>query len=266
MPKVLSRDGTAIAFDQLGAGPALILTVGAFNDRSTGSPLATFLAPHFAVFIYDRRGRGESGDTLPYSVDREVDDLAALIEAAGGSAAVFGYSSGAVLALQAAGRGLPIAKLVLYDPPLYVYDARPPSTADHVANLSQLIAANRRGDAVEYFQTKIVGIPEDIVVQMRRAPFRPALEAMAHTLVYDATIMGDGSLPADLAARVAISTLVLAGGAGAPFMQTAARALAAALPRGRAQIVPGQTHDLVASAIGPITTEFLKDEVEFERP
>jgi pimeloyl-ACP methyl ester carboxylesterase len=259
MPRVRSRDGTEIAFDQLGGGPALILTVGAFNERSTGIPLATFLAPHFSVFAYDRRGRGESSDTLPYAVDREVEDLAAVIEAAGGSAAVFGYSSGAALALRAAAYGLPITRLVLYEAPFRPKGALIPNEPDHVKHLSALIAANRRGDAVEYYQSKLVGIPETIVVQMRSAPFRPALERLAPTLVYDATIMGDGSMPTELVARVTMPALALAGGASAPFMQAAATALAEALPHGRAEIVAGQTHDIVPSAIGPLMTQFLKE-------
>src|SRR5947209_15976870 len=192
MPNVVSKDGTRIAFDRHGEGQPIILVVGAFNERSTGTPLATFLAPHFAAYTYDRRGRGDSGDTAPYAVEREIDDLAALIAEAGGSAAVFGYSSGANLALQAAASGLPITKLALYEAPYLVdHNGQQPRThPNHAAQLSELIAAGRRGDAVEYFQQQMVGIPEEVVVQMRRAPFRPALEAIAHTLVYDATILG----------------------------------------------------------------------------
>src|SRR5438270_1985362 len=194
MTKVLSKDGTDIAFEQFGEGKPLNLVVGAFNGRSTGAPLAAQLAPHFSVFIYDRRGRGESGDRAPYAVEREIEDLAALIAEAGGAAAVFGYSSGANLALQAAASGLPITRLALYEAP-YLVDVDNGQKAgagpSHAAQLSALIAAGRRGDAVEYFQKQMVGIPEEVVVQLRHAPFRPALEAMAHTLVYDATILGD---------------------------------------------------------------------------
>src|SRR5438270_2398156 len=146
MPNVVSKDGTRIAFDRHGDGQPIILVVGAFNERSTGTPLATFLAPHFAAYTYDRRGRGDSGDTAPYAVDREIDDLAALIAEAGGAAAVFGYSSGAMLALHAAARGLPITRLVLYDPP---YMVQPPTgEPDHAARLADLIAGGRRGEAV----------------------------------------------------------------------------------------------------------------------
>ena len=256
MENVLSKDGTAIAFERFGAGPPLILVVGAFNNRSAGAPLAAFLAPYFSVFTYDRRGRGDSGDTAPYAVDREVEDLSALIGEAGGAAAVFGYSSGAVLALQAAARGLSITRLALYDPPYNVGDSQHPRGVDHAACLAELIAAGQRGDAVEYFQTKIVGIPEEVVVQLRHAPFRPALEAMAHTLVYEASILGDFSLPTELAAGLTVPTLVIAGGAS-PFMRAAAQALGHALPNGHTQILEGQNHDIEPSVLGPVLQAFI---------
>ena len=261
MPKVLSKvrsqDGTSIAFERVGDGPPLILVVGAFNDRSTGAPLAAFLAPHFTVVTYDRRGRGESGDTAPYAVEREVEDLAAVLDAAGGSAAVFGYSSGALLAMQAAAQGLPIRKLALYDPPFAVGSGAPRPPVDHAAELAALIASGRRGDAVEYFQSKIAGIPDHVVAQLRHAPFRPALEAIAHTLVYDATILGDMSLPTELARRLTTPTLVVAGGAS-PFMRAAAQALADTLPNGRASILEGQSHDIAPAALGPVLQAFLE--------
>src|SRR6266568_645857 len=180
MKKVHSKDSTAIAFDQLGQGSAIILVGGAFTDRSqpTLVQLAALLAPHFTVFNYDRRGRGESGDTAPYAVEREVEDLGALITEAGGSAFVVGGSSGAVLALEAA-RKLPITKLALYEPPFIVDDSRPPLPADYVAQLIELISSGRRGDAVEFFMTKAVGVPAEFVAQMQNAPMWPALEAAA---------------------------------------------------------------------------------------
>src|SRR6266702_4765718 len=146
---IQSSDGTTIAFERSGDGPPIILVVGAFNDRSTGMPLAQFLAPHFTVFTYDRRGRGDSGDTAPFAIDRELEDLDALIAQAGRAASVFGYSSGALLSLKAAGRGLPITKLALYEPPFMVLDGRPGPAVDHSGRLAELIAAGRRGDAVE---------------------------------------------------------------------------------------------------------------------
>jgi pimeloyl-ACP methyl ester carboxylesterase len=254
MQHVLSHDGTRIAFERFGEGSPLILVVGAFNDRSTGRGLAEFLASHLTVYTYDRRGRGDSEDTAPYALEREVEDLAALIAEAGGSAAVYGFSSGAILALEAAGRGLAITRLALHEPP-YLFEKH--ESADHAADLAELIAAGRRGDAVEYFQTQTVGIPEAVVVQMRNAPFRPALEATAHTLVYEAIIVGDGSLPTELAGTVSIPTLVIAGGASAPFMRDNAQALADALPNAQARILEGQTHDIDPPVLGPALAAFL---------
>ena len=256
MEKSISKDGTSIAFEKFGDGPPLILVVGAFNDRSTGKGLAESLAPRFSVLTYDRRGRGQSGDTLPYAVEREIEDLAALIDEAGGAAAVFGYSSGAFLALQAAAHGLAITRLALFDPPYVVGNGLADPAVDHAANLAELIAADRRGDAVEYFQSKMVGIPDDVVAQLRHAPFRPALEAMAHTLVYEATILGDRSLPTEMAGTVTMPTLVVAGGAS-PFMRAAAQALAEVLPNGQAHVLEGLGHDIEPSALGPVLEEFL---------
>lgn len=247
----VSRDGTRLAYDRFGDGPPLILVVGAFNERPAGEPLARCLSARFDVYNYDRRGRGASGDTLPYAVAREIDDLAALIDVAGGSAAVFGYSSGANLAIQAAAAALPISALVLYEPP---YLTSPdPRGSQHATELAAMIADGRRGDAVEYFQREIVGIPPEIVAQLRHAPFRPNMERIAHTLAYEAMILGDRSLPAPIDTR----TLVLAGDSGSPLMPVAARAVANVLPNGHAQILVGQTHDLEPGALVPVITEFL---------
>jgi pimeloyl-ACP methyl ester carboxylesterase len=257
MKTVTSADGTSIAFDQLGAGKPIIMAVGAFNDRSTTEPLARALAPRFTILNYDRRGRGDSGDTPPYSVEREIEDLGALIAEAGGSAAVFGYSSGATLALMAAANGLAITELALYEPPFVVDGSRPPLAADLPERLAGLIAAGRRGDAVELYQTEAVGIPEDVVAQLRRAPFRPALEAIAHTLVYDATIIGDLTLPTALIASIATPTLVIDGENSPPLMRAAARAVADALPNGHLRTLPDQTHDISPDATAAVLEDFL---------
>jgi pimeloyl-ACP methyl ester carboxylesterase len=249
MDTLTAHDGTRIAFDRIGAGPPIVAVVGAFNDRWTAEPLARFLAPHFTVFTYDRRGRGDSGDTAPYAVEREIQDLAALIDAAGGSAGVFGFSSGATLALEAAARGLPIARLALYEPPPFG------SSVDHAASLADLVAAGRRGDAVEYFQRDVVGIPADIVAQMRHASMRPGLEAMAHTLVYEMRILGDTSLPGQLAS-IAQPTLVISGQDSMNGLHDTASALVADLPNARHRVLNGLSHNLVPEAIGPLLLEF----------
>jgi pimeloyl-ACP methyl ester carboxylesterase len=244
-----------IAFDRLGEGSPIILVLGAFNTRAAGAPLAAALARKHTVINYDRRGRGESGDSAPYAVEREIEDLDTLVQHVGGAAALFGFSSGAALAFAAAAHGLSITKLALFDLPLRV--ERPANPVDHAAALDALVRAGRRGDAVEYFQRQMVGIPEPMVVQLRSAPFRPALEAMAHTLVYEATILGDGQLPLDKARSVRAPTLALAAGAAPPFMRETAEALARALPDGRALVLEGATHDLVPDVIAPPLLRFL---------
>jgi pimeloyl-ACP methyl ester carboxylesterase len=249
MLRTTSPDGTTIAYERTGEGPPVVLVFGAFNDRRSGALLVTRLARRLTVFSYDRRGRGDSGDAAPYDVEREIDDLEAMLRVAGGAAAVLGYSSGAVLALRAAARGLPITKLALYDTP-------PAQASQHAAELADLVAAGRRGDAVEYFQRRMVGIPEEVVAQLRHAPFRPALEAMAHTLVYEAQVMDYRARFAELVAAVRPPTLAIAGGAGAPAMIEVADSLARSLPDGSSLILPGATHDLDPALLGPVLERF----------
>jgi pimeloyl-ACP methyl ester carboxylesterase len=249
MGTVISKDGTRIAFDQSGEGPAIILVVGAFNDRATGAPLARSLERHFTVFNYDRRGRGESGDTAPYAIEREIEDLDALIAQAGGSACVFGYSSGAILSLRAAAHGLAISQLALFEPPPTGVKA-----GDLAPQLSEFIAAGRRGDAVELFQTEAVGIPAAVVAQMRNAPFRPALEKIAHTLVYESTILR--SLPTGLIDSIQVPTSVIDGEESPAVMRQAAQSLADALPDGRYRTLKGQGHDIVPAVLAPVLEEF----------
>ena len=258
MRAVTSKDGTRIAFDQSGDGPAIILVVGAFNDRATGAPLAQFLEQHFTVFNYDRRGRGESGDTAPYAIEREIEDLDALISQAGGSACVFGYSSGATLALRAAAHGLAISQLALYDPP-------PTGTkaGELAPQLAELIGSGRRGDAVELFQTEAIGIPPAVVAQMRHAPFRPALEKMAHTLIYESTILR--SLPEELFAAVRVPTLVIDGEESHVMLRQAAQSVANALPNAQYQTLKGQGHDIVPAVVGPVLEEFFLAQSSHDR-
>ena len=258
MKTVTSADGTTIAFDRFGSGPPLIMVAAAFNTRSGSTePLAVALSDRFTVLNYDRRGRGDSGDTAPYSVEREIEDIDALIASAGGSSAVFGHSSGATLALLAAAQGSAISKLALYEPPFLVDESRPPLAADLPERLAALVAAGRRGDAVELYQTEGIGIPEDVVAQMRNAPFRPALEAIAHTLAYDATIVGDLKLPTALIASVTTPTLVIDGENSPPLLRNAARAVAETLPNGRQVTLAGQTHDISPDVTAAALAEFL---------
>src|SRR6266516_850021 len=184
-----SADGTAIAADRTGSGPALVLVAPALATRTAFAPLAGLLAPHFTVYAYDRRGRGDSGDTPPYVADREIDDLVAVIRAAGGSASVFGHSSGAVLALDAAARDVDdagVTKLALYEPP-FIIDGEP-MPADFAEQLAGLVAADRRSDALALWMRSTVGMSDEAIAQARTQPWWPALEAVAHTTPYDATI------------------------------------------------------------------------------
>jgi predicted ATPase len=256
--QVRSRDGTPIAYDRYGDGPPVVLVGGALNDRATFVPLATRLAPHFAVFSYDRRGRAGSGDTPPYEVAREIEDLAAVVEAAGGSAYGFGVSSGAVLPVEAAAGGVALTRLVLIEPPFIMDDSREPMPEGFVARLDELVAAGRPGDAVELFLTVGVEMPAEVVTAMRTTPDWPALAALAHTIGYDLAVMGDFRLPARWAS-VTAPTLVLDGRQSAGWRKHAARAVAALLPGGTYRSLPEHPHDAPPDVLAPIIEEFFDD-------
>jgi pimeloyl-ACP methyl ester carboxylesterase len=265
MGRVISKDGTTIAFDTSGKGPGVVLVGGALSDRSAAGPLATLLAPDFTVFSYDRRGRCDSGDTSPYKVEREVEDIEALIEEAGGSAFVFGISSGAALALQAAAHLKSIKRLALYEPPYIVDDTRPPIPEDFVTQMERLLAAGCRGDVVELFMTQGVGVPAEFVAAMRQDPSWSQLESLAHTLIYDISIMGYSQpgrpLPAELtrrAASVKAPTLVMAGGASPAWLHNAAQAVAKVIPSAQTRILEGQTHAVAPDVLAPVLIEFFK--------
>ena len=251
MGKVMSRDGTHIDFDRSGEGPPLILVLGAFNDRTTGAPLASFLKADFTVVNYDRRGRGQSGDTAPYAIEREIEDLDALIKEVGGSASLLGYSSGGLLALHAVIKGLSIPKLVLYEAPVMGHDA------GLVPPLVDLVLTGRRGDAVEYFQSKFVGMPEQVVNQLKHAPFRPYLESIAHTTVYDATLVCEPPHANDLA-RITVPTLVITGSESQSTFLQANESLASSLPQGQYLCLEGQTHHLDGPVLAPVVRDFLQ--------
>lgn len=257
METVTSKDGVTIAYDRLGSGPAVILVSGGSVDRSSNAGLAEQLAPHFTVYNYDRRGRGPSTDKPPYAVEREVEDIDAVVEAAGGSAYLYGSSSGAALALEAA-RQLPgrITKLVLWEPP-YIPDGFPRPPADTAKTFSDLVAQGKRGEAAEYFMATVVGLPPEFVAQARNSPWWPAQEALAHTLAYDATVMGDYVLPIDKVKQVTIPTLVMDGGASFPFMAPTAQALVENLPDGRRVTLEGQGHDASGEALAAAIAPFL---------
>lgn len=263
MEKVLSRDGTPIAYERLGGGPPLILVDGALCHRTFGPmpKLAPLLAKDFTVFMYDRRGRGDSGDSAPYAVERELEDIDALIQEAGGSAFIYGISSGAALALEAANRGLAVRQVALYEPPFIVDDSREPLAEDYLLHLTEMIAANRRGDAVRHFM-KAVGVPRVFIALMRFTPAWSKLKAVAHTLIYDTQIMQDNQrgkpLPPTRWASVAVPTLVAVGGKSPAWMQRAMESLARVIPRAERRNLPGQTHMVTAEAQAPMLLEFFK--------
>jgi pimeloyl-ACP methyl ester carboxylesterase len=261
--KVVSNDGTAIVFDRIGNGPPVILVDGALCYRGMGPSrqLAELLSQHFTVITYDRRGRGASGDTAPYAVEREVEDIAALLNEAGGAAFVWGMSSGAVLALEAANRLRGIKKLALYEAPFIVDHTRPTTEGDWV-QIGEAVAADRRSEAVKLF-LKSVGVPGFFLALMRLMPMWSKLKAIAHTLPYDGAIVQDNQrgkpLPPSRWASVTVPALVMDGGNSPAWMLHANRTLASILPNAQYRTLEGQTHLLKPKAHAPILVEFFKD-------
>jgi Alpha/beta hydrolase family len=258
-----SADGTRIAYEVSGSGPALVLVDGALCARTMGHarPLAAALASSFTVHTYDRRGRGESGHgEAPYHPDREIEDLTAVIAAAGGHAHVFGASSGAALALNAANRGAAIDGLVAYEAPFIVDGTHAPHDLDLGRRTSLLVADGRNGDAVRLFM-RTVGVPGPMVSVMRLLPVWRKLTAVASTLPHDYEIVlgrqqGE-PLPAGVYDAVSAPTLVIAGGKSPDYMRNSQAAIAAALPEGRLETLPGQTHLVKAKATAPVVAAHL---------
>ncbi|MGZ4210780.1 MAG: alpha/beta fold hydrolase [Actinomycetota bacterium] len=255
----ISKDGTQIAYERGGNGPALVVVDGALSSRMDGSKpeLVELLAPNLSVYCYDRRGRGDSGDTQPYSVEREIEDIDAMIGEAGGVAFLYGHSSGGCLALEAArALGTKVSKVALYEAPYNDDPAAPKAWGEYIAALTDALASDRRGDAVALFM-QYVGMPAEQVNGMRHAPFWAGLESIAPTLAYDHTaIMGKtGTVPTDRLADVKTPTLVMCG-TGIPFMRNTAQTITEALPIAELRILEGQSHDVQPTAIAPLLTEF----------
>ena len=261
MKAVRSKDGTTIAFDRSGGGPALILVAGALCHRGFGPTpsIAKLLAARFTVFDYDRRGRGQSSDTAPYAVEREIEDIDALIQEAGGSAYLAGLSSGAALALEAAARLNDVKKVALYEAPFFFDDAHPPRPDNYVAQMAALISADRRSDALKLFMTT-VGTPAIAVQVMRITPMWPKLKRVAHTLPYDLSILADTEggrpLSRERWESVQMPALTTVGGKSPAWWQKAMKDLSDALPNGQHVTLPGQTHMVKASVLAPVLTEF----------
>jgi pimeloyl-ACP methyl ester carboxylesterase len=266
MPTVTSSDGTTLTYSAIGHGPAVILVDGATGFRwspSEPSELAQLLAPQFTVYSYDRRGRGESSDTAPFAVAREVDDIAALIAAAGGHASLYGISSGGALALEAT-LGLPskVTKLAIYEVPYDSSAAGIQAWHAYRTQLAAFLAADQRGEAVAVF-LRFVGVPDEMLADMRQMPMWQTLEAVAPTLAYDAAALGaDRRVPTARASTVAVPTLIMDGSATydvMPFMRVTAEDLTNAIPHAQHRILEGQRHDVDAKVLAPVLAAFFSE-------
>ncbi len=257
-----SADGTTIAFEAIGQGAPVVLVGGALSDRTavtSGKPLAAMLAHRFRVFSYDRRGRGDSGDTPPWAIAREIQDLAAMIAAAGGSASVFGHSSGGLLALDAAAQGLAITRLAVAEPPI-ILDAGRAASLVRAANLvDELMAADRRREAVELYFTQVMQMPAAAVAQLRRSPMWADFEDLAHTLSYDLRIMARGAARLAEAPAVRAPTLAMDGSESPPWMREAVEAIARAIPQGHHRTLESQAHAVDPKALALTLEEFLSE-------
>lgn len=257
MDYVISADGTRIAYDRLGSGPAVLLIGCGPVDRRSEAPLASLLAEHFTVYNYDRRGYGDSGDTQPYSTDREFEDIAAMIEAAGRSVMCYGTSGGGVVALQAAARGLSMTRLAIWEPPYIVPGARPTVPANYRDRQWALREQGRGGDMLELFFTEAVGMPAEMVAGMKAAPFWEDMAAGATGLAYDADMIGDFSIPQEQLKTVTASALVV-DGATTPWISAACQVLADVLPHVTRATLDGQPHNVDAAALAPVIAEFFQ--------
>ncbi|WP_433217296.1 alpha/beta fold hydrolase [Dactylosporangium sp. CS-047395] len=252
MPTVASADGTTIAYEATGSGPAVVLVDGACCFRAGGPmrPLAAVLQDHFTVYCYDRRGRGESTDTLPYAPAREVEDLLAVIGAAGGEASVYTMSSGGAIGLAAAAASAAVRALAVYEPPFVG------PTPGYSAELVELLAEGRRGDAVARFQ-KQVGMPPGAIAAFRASPGFAVLEGIAPTLAYDDAVLQPGHVRPEVAAAIEVPTTIIAGGASPAFLVDAARSTAGAIPVARFEVLEGQTHDVDPAVLAPLLVKLL---------
>jgi len=259
MQHVTSKDGTRIAYEQSGQGPALVIVGGILGDHLQQAGLAQLLASHFTVYTIDRRGHGESGFREPHTVEREFEDLEALLDEAGGSAFVYGTSGLGVLAMYAAAWGLAsrIKKLAIWEPPYILEGSSRLPPKDYKQRLISLLSQGRRGDMVELFMTEAVGMPAEFVPPMRTQPWWPAQEALAHTLIQNAAIMEDFSLPKERLASVQVPTLVIDGGT-IPWMSYAADAVARVLPNAQRFTIAGQPHNVADEAMAPVLRDYFQ--------
>jgi len=254
METITSADGTTIAYDRTGAGPVLIVSVGAFCTRHTFVPPAE-LTRQFTVVTYDRRGRGDSGDTSPFTPEREYEDLAAVAAVTGTEPPfVFGHSSGAAIALRAAARGLPVAGIAAYEAP-FTNDETPPPSTDPATRIRELVTAGREREAVIFWMTDVVHMPEEATAGLKDAPWVADLEPLARTLPYDIALTA-GGVPVDELAKIDIPVLVLGGGNSPPWFQRSVAEQAAAVPGARQMTLSGYDHNAPPEVLAPILAEF----------
>lgn len=262
MAGVTSKDGARIAFEKTGRGPAVIVVNGALAHRNFygDKPLAARLSEQFTAYIYDRRGRGESTDTPSDSVDREIEDIDALIADAGGSANLYGISSGAALAFQAAAKLGPtkVSKLALYEPP-YGPDgeSQKQDFAAKKQRIHELLRTGQPGDAVAFFLST-VGTPPEAIEGMKRSPEWESMKKIEPTLAYDFLVLGDGTVPRDIARAITVPALVMDGENTMDFMHATADRLAQLMPRAERKTLTGQTHQVEPDALAPVLIEFFQ--------
>ena len=262
MAQVISKDGTKIVYDKVGKGTPVVLVEGATATRSSFEELANLLAPDFTVYYYDRRGRGDSSDTLPYSVEKEIEDIEALIDEAGGTAYLYGISSGGALALEAASKlGNKVRKLAIYEVPYDESETGQAKWKEYKTTLKGSLEAGKNGDAITAFM-KLVDVPDEMLAGMKQSPFWQELEKVAPTLAYDAACLGeDRKIPAETAKHLTVPTLVMDGGGSLqmyPNMRASAEKLANLIPNVERQTLEGQTHDVDSKVLAPVLEKFFR--------
>ncbi len=257
MNTVISKDGTPIAYNKTGSGPAVILVDGAFCSKDFGPmpKIVPLLSKDCTVITYDRRARGDSGDTHPYAVEREIEDIGALIKVAGGSASLFGISSGAILCIRAAATELNITKLALFEPP-FVGNGKGRRAANAEEQLKQMIAESKKGDACKFYLTKVIGVPAIVPFILSLTPNWPKMKANANSLPYDAAVCGDFNMPAELVASVALSTIVIDSEKSPESLRKPARTVAETLPNGQHKSLKGKMHDVPPKILVPVLADF----------
>jgi len=258
MHTAFSRDGTRIVFETGGSGPALVVVNGALSDRSSVTPLRSYLEPHFTVVGYDRRGRCDSGDTAPYAPEREIEDLAAVIEAVAAPAFVYGHSSGGILALRSAASGVAMRRLAVNEPPFILPNTRPLPGSDVTARIEALLSSGDREGALQLFLLEQVGLPEAALARLSTSPAWPRMIVLAHTAAYDSMLAGTDEFAPSEFTSLSVRTLVLHGTTNFPWIIATARKLAEILPDAEIVQLDGQPHSPAPDVLAPHLIRFFR--------